>query len=334
MNRPIVYGAQYYFSGRRVSHSHLYRTRYDGTGQQQLTSGKADDTYPAWSPNGRWIAFSRQWQNKSHPNAICMIPADGGQVRTVFPVGNIWIFSVEWLSKTHLLVHCMRESRLPGRYVSFIVPIATGKPERLIYHTREHALSPDRKHLTAWSDGFGEDTPTLVIRLKDGHKVRMPKEVGGTCVWLDNERFVALSVDARSNLPLLLTCSCEGKVLKRVGILGSDTFNPSFLDPFPGRRDIVLVGEQQGGSTDGRWAITYQVSLQTGLATAWAETNTIVSSPDNQRFLTTHSRDLVEIPGSRGSEYGAPLLLATIATPAQQRPLISGKVFVEGFDWH
>ena len=86
--RPIVYGARYYFPGSRVSHSHLYRLQPDGTGRQQLTFGKSDDTNPAWSPDGKWIAFSRSWQNDTHPSAICLIRADGGAVRTVFPQAN------------------------------------------------------------------------------------------------------------------------------------------------------------------------------------------------------------------------------------------------------
>lgn len=44
-------------SGNQVHH--IMVSQADGTGVRQLTFGAADDEYPAWSPDGSWIAFAR-----------------------------------------------------------------------------------------------------------------------------------------------------------------------------------------------------------------------------------------------------------------------------------
>ena len=222
--------------------------------------------------------------------------------------------------------------------MAFVVKIAMGQAEHTFLKTWETALSPKRTRLTAWSDGDGADVPTRVLDLSDGHELVLPKEVGGTCAWLAEERFVALS-GAK-----LITCSRAGEVLHSVAIrrdalaqawvskFGDENAGTSFLNPFPGRTDCVLVGWQMGGSQQGSWAATYRVDLKTGSATPWAVTDTIVASPDNRFFLTTRPRDLVEIPGG-GSEWASPLLRGKVADPANQQPLVSGRVKVEGFDW-
>ena len=45
---------------------------------EQLTSGPGEDWYPAWSPNGDWIAFDRSINDKEN---LCLVSATGGEVR-------------------------------------------------------------------------------------------------------------------------------------------------------------------------------------------------------------------------------------------------------------
>ena len=48
--------------------------RPNGTGVRRLTSSARDDDHPAWSPNGRRIAFGRE-------GALFVVPAEGGRAR-------------------------------------------------------------------------------------------------------------------------------------------------------------------------------------------------------------------------------------------------------------
>jgi len=60
----------------------LWIMNADGTGQKQLTSSRADEDSPVWSPDGKWIAFSR--------GEIYAIRADGSaetQLTTTRAVG-------------------------------------------------------------------------------------------------------------------------------------------------------------------------------------------------------------------------------------------------------
>jgi Tol biopolymer transport system component len=52
---------------------HIYVMEADGTGTRRLTNSRAEDAHPAWSPNGRLIAFERA-------GAIYTVRAAGGAV--------------------------------------------------------------------------------------------------------------------------------------------------------------------------------------------------------------------------------------------------------------
>lgn len=74
----------------------LFLIRPDGSGLQHLTKTRDEDTYPAWSGNGRRIAFQRAPRNASNANDIWTIRADGrGPRRLVVDQGwdNLVTFS-------------------------------------------------------------------------------------------------------------------------------------------------------------------------------------------------------------------------------------------------
>ena len=52
----------------------IYVVDIAGKNLRQLTEDPAQDLYPAWSPDGQWIAF---WSNRDGGNAIYLMDADG-----------------------------------------------------------------------------------------------------------------------------------------------------------------------------------------------------------------------------------------------------------------
>ncbi|MDE0318735.1 MAG: cell wall-binding repeat-containing protein [Acidimicrobiaceae bacterium] len=73
--------------GRRFSRRHIHVVGADGTGATQLTSGAVEDNTPAWSPDGRKLAFGRQtWSEETAEGRrgtewfIATINADGSNL--------------------------------------------------------------------------------------------------------------------------------------------------------------------------------------------------------------------------------------------------------------
>lgn len=62
----------------------LFSMAPDGTGLRQLTHGPLVSEKPAWSPDGKTIAFARQYATHA---AILLMRADGSGIRSLTPTG-------------------------------------------------------------------------------------------------------------------------------------------------------------------------------------------------------------------------------------------------------
>lgn len=60
--------------------SHVWLVNADGSGARQFTQGDKSATGPAFSPDGRWLAFS---SSRSGRGQVWAIPVDGGEARQV-----------------------------------------------------------------------------------------------------------------------------------------------------------------------------------------------------------------------------------------------------------
>jgi Tol biopolymer transport system component len=107
----------------------------DGVAPVRLTTDPAPDKYPAWSPDGRSIAFTRSLTGRQ---AILLIPSIGGPERKLLEItGN----SVAWSPDAKWLVFG------DGKPASlYLFSVATGERKRLT---------------TAPSGSMGDDYPAL-----------------------------------------------------------------------------------------------------------------------------------------------------------------------------
>jgi len=92
------------WNGEKEENSDIYVKSVDSAAVARLTSDRAEDQFPAWSPDGRWIAFRRSSGNQ---NAIYVISPGGGAERKLADVrglltGVSWSPDGKWLAAGEL----------------------------------------------------------------------------------------------------------------------------------------------------------------------------------------------------------------------------------------
>lgn len=105
----------------------LWQVQLDGSEPSRLTSGDLDRE-PCWSPDGRWLAFTRPVPG-SGPQ-LHLLPRDGGvpRVLTRHPLG---VGSPRWSPDSTTIAYVARVPE-PGRYVAPIAQTAASEPPRRI----------------------------------------------------------------------------------------------------------------------------------------------------------------------------------------------------------
>jgi dipeptidyl aminopeptidase/acylaminoacyl peptidase len=86
----IVYSVTVTNAAEDKKQTDLWRARYDGTERTQLTDTPLHDEWsPAWSPDGRWLAFLSDRGGEDAVTQVWAMPAGGGEARvlTALPGG-------------------------------------------------------------------------------------------------------------------------------------------------------------------------------------------------------------------------------------------------------
>ena len=143
-----------------------------GNGEtRRLTTGKSNDTNPAWSPDGQWIAFQSK-RDGDEAGQIYLIPTDGGEARplTAVPTGAS---APKWFPDSKRL--------------AFISPVWTGlqswdEMAARLKERRESKVSArvwDRAPIRYW-DHFHDDRQNhlFTISLEGGEPVPITPATG------------------------------------------------------------------------------------------------------------------------------------------------------------
>ena len=181
------------WQGESGGHRDIYVTRSDGAEQpRRLTHDPSEDTadaFPAWSPDGREIAFVRRRGGTA--GEIFVIPADGGEERHLLDIRLLFFPASSWLAFTPDggQIVFASASLETGRSTLFSMRLADAKVSNLIatpdgvIGDASPALSPDGRSLAflRWSS---PTVSTLLVQAigTDGEPRGEPSTVPGTGV--------------------------------------------------------------------------------------------------------------------------------------------------------
>jgi len=145
-------GTRIAFSSRRGGSFDIYVMNADGTGTEQLTSTKEDDSHPTWSPDGEQIAFARD-----APGDIFVMSSDGpGALRISDPLAQeaepAWSLDGDWIA------YIRRTPGTPVREVWLVRPDGSERHALTSEGAKAYtpAWSPDSARIVFSSDQNGE----------------------------------------------------------------------------------------------------------------------------------------------------------------------------------
>ena len=234
------------WSGPTQDNPDIYVQQIGAGSPLRLTTDAANDYSPAWSPDGRSIAFLRQ---RLDPRLIeiRLIPPLGGPDRKLTEIrphrGFLRRVTLGWCPDSSCVVVTDAQDE-SSRDAIFVVSAETGEKRQLTHLPQsaladtDPAISPDGQWLV-----FRRDTAPFNGRLQllalagDFSAKGEPRPITPTLFvaydpeWMPNSREIILS--AKSALWRLAIA--DGKTAERLPFVGEDGLMPAVSPPRPGR---------------------------------------------------------------------------------------------------
>ncbi len=125
---------------------HLFVVQADGSAEpEQITSGDFENVGPAWSPDGKRIAFAsarhRNWDIDVKGNDIYVVRADGGRPRKITTLAGS-CGSPSWSSDAKRLAYNFSPGRMGTRHTQVAVTDVTSGRTRIVSASLDRNCSP------------------------------------------------------------------------------------------------------------------------------------------------------------------------------------------------
>ncbi len=194
----------------------------------RLTTDAADDVNPAWSPDGRFVAFVRSWSNRSE---VILVPALGGAERKVCELKTIWSH-VAWSPDGKSLLVSDGET-MQSRVGLFLVNIETGAKFRLTtpqgFASDENAVfSPNGKTLAFKRTIYrsAEDIFITDVNANESKRLTFGNAPINGLTWTSDSAEILFS-SYRENANVLLSVNTTDGKEELLTVVGRNAINPS-----------------------------------------------------------------------------------------------------------
>jgi Tol biopolymer transport system component len=187
-------GSQVVFSweGENRDNIDLYLTTRDGRALRRITTDPEPDQTPAWSPDGRYIAFRRGL------HSVMLVSPLGGVERKIAETDGLFL---SWTPDGASVLIDKKQPNEPGDAV-FAVSIATGEQRRITSADETPdsfqpiAISPDGKYLAYERRDGPRSTAELYVRPLAGGATRQLTHAGCQIqgwTWMPDSREIVFS---------------------------------------------------------------------------------------------------------------------------------------------
>ncbi|MCG6190822.1 S41 family peptidase [Maribellus maritimus] len=188
----------------------IWKAPINGGDAIRLTTNEGEESFPHFSPDEKWIAFTGEYGGNTD---VYVIPAEGGspQRLTWHPGGD---YVQGWTPEGEVVFRSSRESHPTQTNKLYKVPLTGGLPVALeIPRAAYGEISPDGRYIayvpiTFWDPEWrnyrgGQAMPIWIVNRETKELIRTPqptKERHLDPVWFDDEVFYLSERDYASNI--------------------------------------------------------------------------------------------------------------------------------------
>lgn len=290
----------------------IWAVAREGGTARRITSFQGTESRPAFSPDGKWIAFTASYGG--NPD-VYVVSADGGDPRRLtWHPGSDAVAG--WTPDgTRVLFHSGRDGAPAGTARLWTVPVAGGTETPLpVASAMSGSISPDGtrlayQHIVRWQEGWrnyrgGQAQPIWVVTLADMSLTKIPGPVSlndspvwvGNTVYFLSDRDLAKNVwawDGATGQVRQVTHHKDLDVINLAAGGGALVYEQAgwlhLLDPQTGQsRQLSITAPGDFAWEMPRWV---DVGKQLGRGSL---------SPTGQRALFEARGEIISIPASKG----------------------------------